>query len=242
MNCSPRFHFPALLILTVACIALIAVDVPSAGAAGHSCAASHSTAKWKRGSVRVYAKHISRGGAGHKYIEDVYTACSTKYRHRIVLEPDLYSGFSEFVEFRTNGRYLYYTVQIEGPVDGSARIGRMLDMKTGNSTRSLPAPLIVGHTDVPCVGFDGGCNSSVASSAINAGPGFALATNTAGGNVDAPVTYHRITIYCPNRAITGWTATEIESGIGALGPKTLHTDGEKLKWKIFGVRGSADFC
>lgn len=237
--------FCSIRIAALALFGVIALAVFGAGAADAStaCKSSHSTTKWKHGSVSVYAKHLKRGIAGHKYVENVYTACSTKYRRKIVLEPDAYSGFTSFVEFRTNGRYLYYTVHLEGPVDGAANIGREVDLKSGHTTRKLLAPKVEGESSVPCVGFEGGCLASVVSSAITThGPGFAVATNVDGGSAEQPVAYHRIAIFCPNQSVTAWTAKEVEFGVGVLGRKTLHTDGAELKWKIFGVRGSAPFC
>src|SRR6478672_3129398 len=113
----------SVAVLLTVLVTLLAGTGP-AQAAQKTCVPKAGQASWKSQGVRAY------------YIKSKVYACSTRYGKRFRLEPAEFEPDANS-RFRTNGRYLFYVRSFDGPTRSNGSIGRLLDLKTGDSTKKL---------------------------------------------------------------------------------------------------------
>jgi hypothetical protein len=218
------------LLLTVL-LTLLASAGP-AQAAQKTCVPKGGKATWKSHGVRAY------------YITSKNYACSTKYGKRFRLEPAEFESDS-FGGFQTNGRYLFYVRSFDGPTGSNGSIGRLLDLKTGQSTKKL-GPKDIDYAATPeCAPVEIDCGRAAWGAALGPGRSFVIGywmtfTSSKDGTRLGEQFWVERHCFGPGLATRSSTVLDKVTSIEDLA--SLRSAGTTATWTNGGVKKSAPFC
>lgn len=196
----------------------------------NSCVPRTGRTLWYQYGVRVYVRDGKR------------FACSLRFRKQIRLEHARLDS-SWFSEFHTNGRFLFYARRFIGPVGSTESLGRMLDLKTGDSSRALGSKA----TDVAAVpkcaqvGID--CYRELVAAAIGPGRSFVAAFQMTIRNRYPSRPEYWIERHCFGPGLATETVEQIASLSSSDEADSLRSDrGRAARWRSGNEFKSAPFC
>jgi hypothetical protein len=218
------------LLLTVLLASLAAAG--PAQAAAKTCVPKGGKATWKSHGVRAY------------YVKSKNYACSTKYGKRFRLEPAEFESDS-FSNFQTNGRYLFYIRRFQGAVQNHGSIGRLLDLKTGESTKKHGPKDIDYATTPECAPVEIDCGRDAVRGVLGPGRSFVIGYwMTFTSSVDGKRLGEQFWIerHCFGPGLSTRTSTILDrvTSIEDLG--SIRSSGATATWSNGGAEKSAPFC
>ncbi len=226
-----RSHFRSLFAALAAGCFLLAAAQPAGANAGSAatsargCAGRTDKVFLKDGTLRLFSRTDTR--------RRVY-ACTSKYgkRYRPEPTPDFeLDGFGGRTYW--SGRYLYYTYTFTGATTIGGSTARLIDMKTGRTTRKIPAPVIDGRSST-CTFLN--CQFETSVGVLGRGTSYAVAVRWFGEST------FQVQLHCINAGFTRHTASVVDRGLTPDDAVLLKTTGSRFTWVRDGVRRSARFC
>lgn len=215
------------LLVLLACLA----SAGPAQAAAKTCVPKGGKATWKNGAVRSY------------YVKSKVYACSSKYGKRFRLEPSEFESDS-FGQFRTNGRYLFYVRSFEAPVSSSGSIGRLLDLKTGESTKKLGSRDIDYAATPECAPTEIDCKRSAWGAAIGNGRSFVIGYRMVFASPDGKALGEQYWIerHCFQPGLINPARTIVDRVTSTKDLESIRSFGTMATWWNGGTAKSTPFC
>jgi hypothetical protein len=147
--------------------------------------------------------------------------------------------------FHTNGRYLYYTRLFQGPTQNLGSIGRLLDLKTGASTKFL-GPRDIDYSKTPeCAPVEIDCGRNAQGAAIGPARSFVIGywmtfRNPQGDRIGEEFWVER---HCFAPGLINPTVTLLDKVTSIADLASIKAQGvNTATWTNGGVKKSAPFC
>jgi hypothetical protein len=222
----------SLCALALAALLAIGFGQPAtAGASPKTCVPKGAKTTWNKYGVRVY-------GSSKIY------ACSNKYGKHLRLEVAEFESES-FSKFHTNGRYLFYVREFVGPTQSYGSIGRLLDLKTGKSTKKLGTNDLDYQSVPECAPVEILCGRSAWGGAIGPGHSFVIGYWMTFNKPDGTRVGEQFWIerHCFNASLTHRTVELLDKVSSLTDLISLKSDrGTRATWSNNGAPKSAPFC
>jgi hypothetical protein len=221
------------LIIAVAIVCAVAPAASASAAAKNCVPKKGAKTNWHQNGARSYS------------IKSKHYACSNKYGKRFRLEAAEFESDS-FGAFQTNGRYLFYIRSFEGATASHGSIGRLLDLKTGDSTKRL-GPRDIDFATVPeCLPVEVYCSRSAQGAAIGPGRSFVIGywmpfdDRQAGKRIGEQFWVER---HCFAPGLVNPVVTVLDRVSSSADLASIRSDhGVAATWTNAGVKKSAPFC
>ncbi|MBJ7458970.1 MAG: hypothetical protein JHD02_07280 [Thermoleophilaceae bacterium] len=221
----------SLALLLTALLTLLAVAGPAQAASKTCVPKKGAKSTWHDGGVRSYT------------VKSKVYACSSKYGKHFRLEPNEFESDS-FSRFRTNGRYLFYVRSFSGPATSGGSIGRLLDLKTGESTKKL-GPRDIDYAATPeCAPLEINCYRSAWGAAIGLARSFVIGyrmqfVSPEGKDLGEQFWIER---HCFQPGLTSPTRTILDKVMSMDDLGSIRRSGNLATWRNGPTAKSAPFC